>query len=283
LPVIAIPAAACDCHMHIFDPRFDPSPHWTRRPPDAPVAAYRALQRRLGTQRTVVVNPSTYGIDNECTLDALAEMGRAAARGIAVVPTEVSERELTRLADAGIVGVRVNFVSPQSWGVTTVEMLKTLARRVQPLGWHVQVFMLGAQIVEARDVLQSLPVPVVIDHLGRVPHPGGTLDPAFDAIVRLLDSGRVWIKLSGAYMDSVVGGPSYADIAPVAREFARRAPERMVWGSDWPHTTATTPVDDADLLDVLGEWAPSAELRHRILVQNPEVLYGFEPRFAAGG
>ena len=267
--------------MHVFDPRFAPSPHWTRRPPDAPVAAYRALQRRLGTRRAVVVNPSTYGIDNECTLAALADMGPAVARGIAVVSTEVSEPELERLAAAGIVGVRVNFVSPQSWGITTLEMLKTLARRVQPLGWHVQVFMHGAQIVEARNVLQSLPVPVVIDHLGRVPQPGGTRDPAFDAIVRLLDSGRVWIKLSGAYMDSVVGGPSYADMAPLAREFVERAPERMVWGSDWPHTTATKAVDDADLLDILGEWAPNAEVRHRILVENPEVLYGFEPREAS--
>ena len=273
-PLIEVPPRACDCHMHIFDRRFAPSRHWRRTPPDAPVAAYRALQERLGTQRTVVVNPSTYGTDNACTLDALRAFGDA-ARGIAVVDVDIAESELRRMASLGVVGIRVNFVSPQSWGTTTNEMLETLARRVAPLGWHVQVFMEGAQIIGAQHVLARLPTTLVIDHFGRVAQPAGVEDPAFDAIRRLLDSGRVWVKLSGAYMDSIDGAPLYSDVAAVARGFVEAAPERVVWGSDWPHTTATAPVDDAGLIDLLARWAPDVRTRERILVDNPSKLYGF--------
>ena len=274
-PLIEVPARACDCHMHIFDRRFAPLAHWRRTPPDAPVAAYRALQERLGTARTVIVNPSTYGTDNGCTLDALAAFGDA-GRGVAVVDVDVADADLRRMASSGIVGIRVNFVSPQSWGTTTHQMLETLARRVAPMGWHVQVFMTGEQIIAARDVLARLPAVLVIDHLGRIPQPGGIEHPAFDAIRRLLDSGRAWVKLSGAYMDSIEGAPAYRDIAEVARGFVDAAPDRVVWGSDWPHTTATTPIDDAALLNLLAEWAPDSDMRHQILVENPAALYGFQ-------
>ena len=273
-PKLAAPARACDCHMHVFDPRFPSSPHWTRTPPEAPLHAYRALQRRLGTDRAVIVNPSTYGTDNRCTLDALAKIG-ATARGVAVVDTSVTDGELKRMAVLGVCGIRVNFVSPQSWGVTKAGMLETLSTRVAALGWHVQVFMLGDQIVALADVLQRLPTPIVIDHLGRLPQPTGAEHPAFDVIRRLLDQGRAWLKLSGAYMDTKVGAPGYADVSAVARAFVAAAPERMVWGSDWPHTTAESTPDDAALFDLLADWAPDGAARHRILVRNPELLYGF--------
>src|SRR5262245_44715285 len=217
-PLIDAPARACDCHMHIFDRRFPTSTHWRRVPPDAPVVAYRALQARLGMERNVVVNPSTYGTDNACTLDALASFGHT-ARGIAVVNVDVTAAELQRMSDIGVVGIRVNFLSPQAWGMTTPEMLETMARRVAPLGWHVEVLMSGEQIVAARDVLARLPSTLVIDHLGRIPQPAGAAHPAFDEIRRLLDSGRVWVKLSGAYMDSREGAPAYSDISAVARGF----------------------------------------------------------------
>lgn len=273
-PSIEVPALACDSHMHIFDRRFAPSAHWKRTPPDAPVAAYRALQQRLGLARTVIVNPSTYGTDNACTLDALTTFGEA-ARGVAVVDVDVSDTELRRMSALGVVGVRVNFVSPQSWGTTTIDMLEALARRVSPLAWHVQVFMTAEQIVAAQDALARLPTVFVIDHLGRIPQPAGVQHPAFDAVRRLLDSGRVWVKLSGAYMDSIEGAPLYSDVEAVARGFVEAAPERVVWGSDWPHTTATSPVDDVALMDALARWAPDAPTRQRILVDNPSHLYGF--------
>ena len=149
-PSRTLPALACDSHMHIFDARFAPSPHWPRTPPDAPVAAYRQLQQRLGTSRTVVVTPSTYGTDNACTLDALDQLGDS-ARGVAVVDAEVDDRQLAELAARRVRGLRVNFVSPQSWGTTTPEMLATLAgkvaRHADCAGWHIQVFAQPEQIV----------------------------------------------------------------------------------------------------------------------------------------
>lgn len=274
LPQLSAPAAACDCHMHIFDPRFPASPHWTRGAPNAPVDAYRLLQKRIGTTRCVVVNPSTYGTDNRCTLDALAAFG-ASARGVAVVDKDVDDEQLQRLAVAGVCGIRINFVSPQSWGKTKPEMLTTLSARVAGLGWHVQVFALSDQIVAMEKVLEHLPTPLVIDHLGRIPQPAGICHPAFRVVCRLLERGNTWIKLSGAYMDTKTGPPGYSDLRDVAQGYVRTAPEKCIWGSDWPHTTASEKPDDATLFDLLAEWAPDEATRHRILVENAQVLYGF--------
>jgi len=275
-PSRALPANACDCHMHIFDPRFAPSPHWPRTPPRADVADYRLLQQRLGTGRAVVVTPSTYGTDNRCTLDALAALGRR-ARGVAVVAQDVDEAELTRLAGQGVRGLRVNFVSPQAWGTTTADMLRTLAAKVAPLGWHLQVFASAAQLVELEPVLARLPVPLVIDHLGRIDPPRALAGETFAMLLRLLDAGRTWVKLSGAYMGSTEGAPAYGDRAPLGRALLAAAPRRLVWGSDWPHTTEPAgSVDDADLVDLLRDWCDDDRLMDAILVDNPAVLYGFD-------
>jgi len=275
-PARTLPPLACDSHMHIFDTRFAPSPHWKRTPPDAPVAAYRLLQQRLGTQRTVVVTPSTYGTDNACTLDALDQFGDS-ARGVAVVAHDVGDAELDRLHARRVRGLRVNFVTPQSWGETTLGMLTTLARKVARLeGWHIQVFMHPEQIVALEGVLAALPVPLVVDHLGRIDPAEGSAATAYGALRRLLDAGNTWVKLSGAYMRSTVHGPSYADTLPLGRALVQAAPERLVWGSDWPHTTeAPGTVNDADLVDLLHAWAGSDAAMDRILVDNPARLYGF--------
>lgn len=261
--------------MHIFDPRFAPSPHWPRKPPQADVATYRRLQDRLGTQRTVVVTPSTYGTDNSCTLDALAQLGDS-ARGVAVVAADVPHAELELLATQRICGLRVNFVSPQSWGTTSAEMLAMLARKAQPLGWHIQVFAHPEQLVEMEPLLAALPTPLVVDHLGRIDPAGGASGPAFDTVRRLLDGGNTWVKLSGVYMRSREGAPGYRDTFPLGEALVRHAPDRLVWGSDWPHTTEQRgSVDDADLLDVLLAWCGSDETLQRVLVDNPRRLYGF--------
>ena len=273
-PARRLPPLACDSHMHIFDPRFAPSPHWKRTPPDAPVAAYRRLQQRLGTQRTVVVTPSTYGTDNACTLDALDQLGDG-ARGVAVVAQDVGDAELDRLHARRVRGLRVNFVTPQSWGETTPQMLATLARKAARLPlWHIQVFMHPEQIVALESVLAALPVPLVIDHLGRIDPDGGPSADGYGALRRLLDGGNTWVKLSGAYMRSTA--PAYADTLVLAQVLVRAAPERLVWGSDWPHTTAAPgTVNDADLVDLLRAWAGSDAAMDRILVDNPARLYGF--------
>jgi predicted TIM-barrel fold metal-dependent hydrolase len=275
-PAAALPRDACDSHMHIFDPRFAASAHWRRQPPRAEVAAYRLLQQRLGTSRAVVVNPSTYGTDNACTLDALAQLG-AQARGVAVVGHEVDDAELDRLAAQRVCGLRVNFVTPQSWGATTPGMLATLARKVARLGWHIQVFADSAQLVELAPLLATLPVPLVIDHMALI-DPADTEDgAALAAVRRLLDGGHTWVKLSGVYMRSREGGPAYGDALALGRALVRAAPQRLVWGSDWPHTTQPPDsVNDADLADVLASWCQGTAERDRILVDNPARLYGFD-------
>jgi D-galactarolactone isomerase len=273
LPKLKAPPDSCDCHMHIYDARFPVDPTATLRPGDASVADYRLLQKRLGTTRNVVVTPSTYGTDNRVTLDAIAKFG-ATARGVAVVNTSVSDAELKRLADLGMRGIRFNLVQA---GATTVEMLEPLAARVNTLGWHVQIHMLADQIVKIEDLLNRLAAPIVFDHLGRIPQPAGTDHAGFSVIRRLIDKGRAWVKLSGAYQDTKVGPPGYADTSKVAQAYVQAAPERLVWGSDWPHPTEKEDhkPDDAVLFDLLAVWAPNELTRRRILVDNPATLYGF--------
>lgn len=275
-PARTLPPGACDSHMHIFDPRFAPSPHWRRTPPVADVPAYRLLQRRIGTTRTVVVTPSTYGVDNRCTLAALAELGPQ-ARGVAVVDADVDDNELQRLDRRGIRGLRVNFYSPQSWGVTTPEMLTTLADKVVALGWHIQILARPATLIELAPALQSLRVPLVIDHLGLIGTMDGADGNAFALVRGLLDGGRTWMKLSAPYIEGGAGALGHEAKDAVARALLAAAPERMLWGSDWPHTVAAPDsVDDAQLLDRFRGWCADDRQMDRILVDNPAALYGFD-------
>ena len=270
-PKLKAPTNACDCHMHIYDARFPIAPSATLKPADAKPDDYRQLQERIGTTRNVVVQPSTYGTDNSCTLDGMAKLG-STARGVAVVDTSVLDGELKRLNDLGIRGIRFNLVQA---GATTVEILESLSRRVNDLGWHVQIHMLGDGIVQIEDILQRLPSQIVFDHMGRIPKEVGVNHPAFTVVRKLIDKGRTWVKLSGAYMDTKVGPPTYADSTKLAQAYAKAAPQRMVWASDWPHPTEKDKPDDAALFDLLAEWAPDEASRNRILVDNPATLYGF--------
>jgi D-galactarolactone isomerase len=274
-PKLEAPTNACDCHMHIYDSRFPVAPNATLRPPDALVADYRLLQKRIGTTRNVVVTPSTYGTDNRVTLEAIGQIG-ATARGVAVVDTSVSDAELRRMNDLGIRGIRFNLVQA---GATTAEMVEPLSKRVNDLGWHIQIHMKGEQIAGIEDLLLRVPSAIVFDHLGRLAQPGALDSPGFKTISKLIDKGKTWVKLSGAYQDSKVGPPSYSDTVPVARAYIKAAPQRVVWASDWPHPTEKEKPNDAVLFDLLGEWAPDPATRTAILVQNPETLYGF-PRSA---
>ena len=270
-PKLKAPANACDCHMHIYDAKYPTDPKATLKPADALVADYKLLQKRIGTSRNVVVTPSTYGTDNRVTLDAIAQIGPT-ARGVAVVDATVTDTELKRLNDLGIRGIRFNLVQA---GATTAEMIEPLSRRVNDLGWHIQIHMKGEQIAGIEDLLLRVPSPIVFDHLGRLAQPNALDNPGFKTISKLIDKGRTWVKLSGAYQDTKVGPPTYSDTVAVARAYIKAAPERMVWASDWPHPTEKDKPDDAVLFDLLTEWAPEEEMRTRILVQNPATLYGF--------
>ncbi|NVO14408.1 MAG: amidohydrolase family protein [Rhodoplanes sp.] len=275
LPKLKVPPHSCDCHHHIYDPRFAYLPNAALKPPPATVADYRLLQKRLGTTRNVVVTPSTYGIDNSCTLDAIRQLGPD-ARGVAVVDTSVTDAELKRLDAGGIRGIRFNI---SRGAAASIEMIEPLSRRIAPLGWHIQVHMAGADLPGIADVLNKVASPIVFDHLGRVPEPAGRDHPAFAVIARLIERGRTWVKLSEADRDSKSGPPRYEDTARLVAAYIALAPERLVWGSDWPHPAATAGElalqDDAALLDLMLDWAPSEALRRRILVDNPAALYGF--------
>ena len=274
-PRLAVPPLACDCHLHIYDPAFAMARPDARPVEHASVAEFRRLQRRLGTTRAVVVQPAAYGTDNRVTLDAVSKLGIANARGIAVIHPDVTDAQLQSMHDGGIRGVRFTQHDPRT-AVTTPEMIEPVAARIAPLGWHVQLHLLASQIVALREVILRLPGTVVIDHMARLPQPGGIDHPAWDIVRTLLDRGRTWVKISGAYLDSREGPPRYADAAQVARAFIRHAPGRCLWGSDWPHPTERDwKPDDAGLLDLLGEWAGDAATRTRILVENPRDLYGF--------
>lgn len=272
LPIIKVPANATDCHHHIYDSRFPVDPKSTLRHPDATVADYRMLQKRLGTTRNVIVQPSTYGVDNSGLIEALKEFGLTNTRGIAVVNTDVTDSELAELDKVGVRGIRFNMSVPGE--ATSMDMVETLAQRVNELGWHIQVVAKPDTILAGQDVWRNVPCPVVFDHLG---HITSLEQPAFGVILNLMREGKVWVKLSGAYILSKVGSPTYADRTVVARAYVREAPGQLVWGSDWPHPTAKldNKPDDAILMNLLGEWAPDEGVQKRILVDNPERLYGF--------
>lgn len=271
-----IPAEACDCHLHIFDPRFPEQPGYGARYAGATTGDYLALRERLGTQRAVVVQAKRYGTDNTCLIDALTQMGDD-ARGIAVVAPDVDDATLHRLDKAGVRGLRFSVWNPADT-VMTVDMIEGLARRIADLGWHVQLHMSGDQIAAQAEVLQRLPCPIVFDHMGRLPPASGVRHPAWSVIMKLLDRGDCWVKLAGAYLNTDVGAPDYPDATAVARAFVQAAPERLVWGSDWPHVTEAARghrIDTSSLLALLSQWAPAQETRERILRDNPKQLYGF--------
>ena len=271
-PKLIAPPNATDCHHHIYDHKYPVDPRSSLRPPDATVEDYRKLQQRLGTTRHVIIQPSTYGTDNRDVTESIAAFGPT-ARGIAVVEDTISDRELKEMDEKGIRGLRFNLGQP---GAPSVSMLKSLSRRVNDLGWHVQVNVLARDLPGIMDLLRRLPSPIVFDHLGRLPEPAGVADPAYGLILELVHKGRAWVKLTGAYLDSKVGPPTYGDTSMVGAAFMREAPERCLWGSDWPHPSEKgEKPDDAILFDLLAGWAPDAKTREQILVRNPEQLYGF--------
>jgi len=272
------PAGACDCHHHIYDAaRFPPVQPGGTIIPNARLEEFRMLQKRIGTTRDVIVTPLAYVTDNRVTLNAIARLG-GNARGVGVIRPSIADAELKMLADGGIRGIRFSLTDPRN-APTSIEMIEPLSKRVNALGWHVQINMTADQIVAAKDLWDRLPSAIVFDHMGHIPQPVGLSHPAYSVIRRLVDKGRTWVKLSVTYDNTKDGPPGYADITRVAQAYVKAAPERMVWGSNWPHPNETKKPDDAILFDLMSQWAPDEATRNRILVENPEVLYGF-PRLA---
>ncbi len=274
-PQLIAPPGACDCHMHVFADRFAAPDDARPRPPQASVAMYREVQAALGLQRVVVVQSNFYGSDNRGMLEALTAYG-AEARGVVVVTPDVDDAELQRLTDLGVRGVRFHMLPG---GTLQWEHLDAVVARVQPFGWHVQVQFNGWELPQHEQQLRRLPLDIVIDHIGKYlePAPPTVDDPAFASLLRLLDGGRCWVKLSAPYESSRRSAPAYDDVAPLARALVQSHPERCVWASNWPHPGRVPTPSNAVMLDQLLNWADDDATRRRILVDNPASLYGFPP------
>ncbi len=274
-PKLKAPPRACDCHMHFYDTedRYPVAPTAAFLPPPATVADYRGVQERLGLERVVVVQPTAYGTDNRCTMDAVAALGPA-ARAVVVVDRSGPDDELDRLTRAGARGIRFHMFKG---GVLPWEILEEMAARVHPFGWHVQLQCNGHELAAREAMLRRLPGTLVIDHVGRFHDPVPPDHPSFRCLLGLVGSGRVWVKLSAPYESSKSGPPRYEDVSVLARALVEAAPERMLWATNWPHPgqKVSHARDDVLALDLLLDWAPDAATRERILVDNPAALYGF--------
>jgi D-galactarolactone isomerase len=275
-PALHMPAQACDSHLHIYDSRFPTVVDAAHALQKATVNEYRQLQKRLGTTRAIIVTPRSYGVDNRVTVDAIAQLGIENARGVAVLRTDATDTQIRELDKAGVRGIRFSLYTP-THAAASFDMVEELSHRIEAYGWHLQLHWTADQFVEHAAMLERLPSRIVIDHMARLPQPAGINHPAVELMRTLLDRGRTWIKLSGPYLDSQIGEQGqFRDIDDVAKHWIRTAPERLVWGSDWPHPTETIKPDDAKLLDLMTRWTDDGAVIDRILVTNPAELYGFD-------
>lgn len=279
-PKLKAPPGAIDCHAHIFGPvaKYPFSPKRLFTPPDVTLAQYRALLELLGIEKAVLVTPSVYGMDNERQLDTLNEM-KGAWRGVAVVPTDVADKELERLHKGGFRGVRVNLFAKSG---LMLDDLEAIAARIAGLKWHVQLHADARTLDEIAPRLRKLPVDVVFDHMGHVPASAGVSNKGFQAMLSLMKEGRFWAKLSAPYRLSELPYP-WHDVTPFAQALITAAPDRLVWGSDWPHPAVPGHMpanfvmpNDGDLLDILSLWTADAATQKKILTDNPRCLYDFD-------
>ena len=267
---------ACDAHCHVFGPaaRFPYAPGRAYTPPDAPRESLDALHAILGIERAVIVQASCHGTDNDAMLDAIAGSG-GRYRGVAIVDDSFTAEDYAGLHDGGIRGVRFNFVKHLG-GRPDLHVVERVLEQVRPLGWHVVVHLDAADIVELSGLLRGLPVPFIIDHMGRVKADGGLEQPAFLALLDLMTLEHCWVKVCGAERVSATG-PPFLDAVPFAQALLRAAPDRVLWGTDWPHPNVGRHVpNDGDLVDLLPLIAPDEALRATLLVDNPAKLYDFE-------
>ncbi|HEY4375247.1 MAG TPA: amidohydrolase family protein [Burkholderiales bacterium] len=280
-PGFRFPPQSCDTHAHICGPSakylYDPARIYT--PPDALLPDYRYMLETLGVSRAVLVQPSVYGTDNSALIDALATDPKR-LRGVAVIKPDTPFAELERMHAAGVRGVRCNIVDvKEGRGKLPMAMLLPLARRIQPLGWHLEFLMHVDEFPDLDKLLDGFPVATVFGHLGYMRTIDGKMrgmdDPGFKSLLRLLQTGRAWVKLTGPYRIST-GTLPYADVTPFAHALLEAAPTQIVWGSDWPHVMVKGAMpNDGDLADCLAQWVPDQKMREQVLAHNPARLYEF--------
>ncbi len=277
-PKRGLPRRACDTHAHIMGPRarHEYSPERIYTPPDCLLTDYLHMLDTLGVEHAVLVQPSVYGTDNTVMLEAMKTAG-GRLRGVAVVEEDISETHLKVLNDAGVRGVRVNIVDVKDRkpGTLPMKSLSQLARRIAPLGWHMEFLMHADEFPDLDRQFADFPVDVVLGHLGYLTVGKTPDDPGFQALLRLMKAGRAWVKLTGPYRITSQPLP-YGDTIPFARALLEANPERVIWGTDWPHVMLKGSMpNDGALADVLFDWMPDAKLREQVLVRNPAKLYGF--------
>jgi len=257
--------------MHIYEPGYQLRAEASHPSQPGTLAHYREVQKQLRLTRTVIVAPSGYGADNTCTLEAMAKLG-GSARGVAIVDPAAPDAEIDRLTKGGMRGIRYHMRG----GVLTWDTMPRMAARVAAFGWHVQLQCESRELSEHEAIITRLPCDLVIDHMGRFDAATPADDKDWRLLMKLLATGRCWVKLSGPYYGSKSGPPLYADKARIAKELIKAAPERMVWASNWPHPSYKKNFpDEGKLLDTLAEWTQDEALRKKILVTNPAKLYAF--------
>jgi 2-pyrone-4,6-dicarboxylate lactonase len=273
-PRLQAPAGACDCHAHVFDgARFAYQANRGYTPPDNPVTRLLSLHDTLGIARGVVVQASVHGIDNAAVLDA-ASAHPQRLRAVAAVTEEVTDDDLTRMHTAGVRGIRINLVDRGGMPFHSLDALIDMGRRIRDLGWHVEFLVHVESAPELRTIMTGLSVPAIVGHVGYTKASAGLDHPGYRDFLSMLRDGYGWVKLTAPYRISTQKALPYDDVVPFVRAVVEAAPDRVVWGSDWPHVMLTNPMpNDGDLVDLLAAWLPDAELRRRILVENPQRLY----------
>lgn len=266
-----LPQHACNSHLHIIDPAFPND--GKAKAQQGTVSEYQALSAELGLERAVFVQAKPFGTDNSCLVDAIRKFGSDKARGIAVVTDQVSDQELEHLNEVGVRGLRFSVWNPAN-AVVSFDMCKPLSERTKDMGWNMQLHMSAAQLAEHADVIKDLDCKIVIDHMGRLKPELGINDPAFPFICRMIDNGNTWVKLCGPYLNTLTGKP-WDDACRVARAFAAYAPERMLWGNDFPHVTEKVKPNEWDLLNTIDQWFENDRAKQLALVENPAEVYGF--------
>lgn len=276
-----LPPGSTDCHCHTFDADVSRYPHgkeYSYIPAPAPLDDYLKMCETVGLQRTVQINSSIYGYDCSITHDIIARLGRDRARGVAGIRLDMGMSELQRMKEGGIVGTRL---STKVKGYGGAELIDAFAEKIKPLGWHLDLHLGGvAEIAEREQHFLRVPVPLVFDHMGSTRGKEGVSAPGFQALLRILQArDDCWVKISSWYRLSDAGPPDWLDMKPMAQALVAARPDRLVWGSNWPHSNRYHAKDipnDGDLVDAFCDWIPDAAVREKIFVSNPAQLYGFK-------
>ena len=273
-PKFKPPPLACDAHCHVFGPanKFPYAPEAPYVPPDSPFEDLQKLHSILGLQRAVIVHASCHGADMRVTLDAIAR-SKGKCRGTAIIDQSYGDEEFKVMHEGGIRGVRFNFVKHLG-GRPDMNFFRETTERVRDLGWHLILHLDAQDLVEFKDMFRKLPVPMVIDHMGRVQAKDGLEQPPFKVLLETMRNENCWVKVCGAERVSSKG-PPFTDALPFARALIEAAPDRILWGTDWPHPNVKWMPHDGDLVDLFPLMASDAKLQYKILVENPARLYGF--------